>query len=67
MENNEEKVVENNDEKIMEALKTIKKYCNQFEECEGCKLLDDRGCCGIQEKLPSYWEINEKKEIRYFI
>lgn len=55
------------DDEIIEALIKIQNYCGKFEECDGCKLTDVSGCCGIREKIPTEWNINKEREIKFLL
>ena len=57
----------NFDDSVIEALITIQKYCKKYEECEGCRMTDEDGNCGIREKIPMDWKINKDREIKYLL
>lgn len=52
-------------EKIIDALKTIKKVCDEVGDthCNRCPLCDYTGDCGITNLQPCNWKINEPGEV----
>ena len=55
------------EDEVIEALITIQKYCNKFEDCNGCRMIDKDRKCGIRAKIPMYWKINKDREIKYLL
>lgn len=49
-------------EDVMEAMKTIKKYCDQFADCADCDCFDSfgRGC--LFENDPLLWITRKEDE-----
>ena len=52
-------------EKIIDALKTIKEICDNYNigECDRCPLGDSDGDCRIEGLIPANWNINEPEGV----
>lgn len=52
---------------VMDALKTIKKHCQETPRCESCRLhsKNDPSTCGVCQCafIPARWEFDLKSEI----
>lgn len=64
--------MKHSEETIALALRVIKEFCEQFDNCDdGCPLfLKEDDECGVKAELPIKWELNAKlveKEWKAFI
>ena len=47
-------------EEVLEALRKVKKYCENHVNCKGCDLMTHEGKCGIRASYPDVWRLEGK-------
>ena len=54
--------------RLKEALKTVKYYCRDHDDCKGCIFHDDRQndlwfACQLRQKSPNNWDTDKLKDL----
>ena len=53
-------------EKVLEAVNTLKKLCEEMEDCDECPIRGGNSGCYVRDGFPADWEIEPHEKWKVF-